>query len=210
MTHTFAYDALMLDHAAGTLDPAATLVMNAHARLAARGRHAALLGDVLGGALLEAMTPAPLHATPLGQGEELADAPWPLDHAPEARAENLILLAQSDPGSLNWRWRWFGVRVHDLPVAGARLLRMKPSASAPRHSHAAYELTLVLEGRYADERAEYGVGDLAIAVPGDTHRPRTLATEGCLCLTANVGPGAASAARMLLDKGRRNYILYHV
>ncbi len=207
MVQATSYDALILDHAAGALDAAATLVLNAHARLAASGREAVSLADVLGGALLEGMAPAVMHAAPLTPAGEALPFAALDDGAPETRAVNLIRLAQSDPKALAWRWRWFGVREHDLPVTGARLLKMRRGVSAPRHSHRQHELTLVLAGRYTDERVEYRVGDLAIAAPGEVHRPRTLGSESCLCLTADVGMSAASLARARLDTGARDYIL---
>jgi putative transcriptional regulator len=207
MAHASTHDSLALDHAAGALEPSAILVLNAHARLNARAGQTARLADILGGALLEAMPPATMHATPLPQGVLADMSEEDRAAASSSRSEALIRLAQSDPSSLSWRWRWFGVRDHALPVSGARLLRMKPSAFAPRHAHDAYELTLVLSGRFIDENACYSVGDLAIAGPGDTHRPRTLPTEGCLCLTANVGLNSANMARARLDARPSGYIL---
>jgi putative transcriptional regulator len=207
MAASLTYDALMLDHAAGALDAAATLVLNMHARLAPSGREAASLADVLGGAMLEALAPVAMHATPLAQGAWPAVRSQQDANAPQDRSESLIRLAQSDPGALSWRWRWFGVREHDLPVSGARLLKMRSGVAAPRHSHHSHELTLVLDGQYVDERGVYRVGDLAIAGPGETHRPRTLASEGCLCLTANVGAGPASAARARLDASAGRHII---
>ena len=194
MTHApVSHDPFYLDHSAGALDAAATLVLNMHLRLRPQGREACLLGDVLGGALLERIEPVPMKAFPLARG---ADAAPLLDiDAPEARAANLIQLAQTDPAALAWRWRWFGVQEHSLPVPGARLLKMQAGAAAPRHTHHAFELTLVLSGRYGDEEGLYEPGDVAIAGPGQVHRPHTLADSGCLCLTAVVSEGAVQAVR---------------
>jgi predicted ChrR family anti-sigma factor len=90
------------------------------------------------------------------------------------------------------------VQEHSLPVPGARLLKMNAGASAPRHTHHAFELTLVLSGRYGDEEGLYEPGDVAIAGPGEVHRPHTLPDSGCLCLTAVVGDSAIEVVRQRL------------
>jgi putative transcriptional regulator len=186
-------DPLALDHSAGALDAAGSLVLNTRLRLAAEYGAVRQLADVVGGALLERIEPVALGALPLVIG---SDGRRPcLDGVPEARAIRLSQLAQTDPDALAWRWRWFGVREHSLPVPGARLLMMKAGAAAPRHTHHSFELTLVLSGRYGDEKALYAPGDLALVGPGETHRPHTLSDSGCLCLTAVVGESAIQSMR---------------
>jgi putative transcriptional regulator len=188
---------LYLDHSAGALDAAGTLIVNTHLRLRTAGLSACHLGDVLGGALLERIEPVAMEAFPLARGADRPSAPDRCA-APEARAASLIQLAQTDPAALAWRWRWFGVQEHSLPVPGARLLKMNAGASAPRHTHHAFELTLVLSGRYGDEEGLYEPGDVAIAGPGEVHRPHTLPDSGCLCLTAVVGDSAIEVVRQRL------------
>lgn len=189
----FTHDPLYLDHSAGALDPAGALVLNTRLRKGSVDGAVRQLADVVGGALLEQIEPAALDALPLVSG---SDGCGPVvERGPEARAAQLIQLAQTDPDTLAWRWRWFGVRELNLPVPGARLLMMKAGAAAPRHAHRAFELTLVLSGRYWDEKALYEPGDLAVVGPGEAHRPHTFANSGCLCLTAVVGEGAIQAMR---------------
>jgi putative transcriptional regulator len=201
------YNALLMDRANGALDPAALLVLNVHIQMSQEAQEAATLADVLGGALLDAITPVPMGALPLTRSHSRMVEEPSGELAAEARSSSLITLAQSDPSALSWKWRWFGVREHDLPIAGAKLLKMNAGVAVPRHTHTQYELTLVLCGRYLDENGAYQPGDLAIAEPGQRHRPRTMRDGGCLCLTADITDAAAGALAGQVDRESYRYII---
>lgn len=68
------------------------------------------------------------------------------------------------------------------------LLYIGENTEVPQHTHLGLEVTLVLAGRIVDEYGEYHAGDLLINTPADTHTPRTLAGEDCLCLSVLSAP----------------------
>ena len=68
------------------------------------------------------------------------------------------------------RWLAPGVR-HAVLLRGRtegtlRLLRVRPGTALPRHAHRGTELTLVLEGAFADETGRHGPYDL-VEVEGE-------------------------------------------
>jgi len=180
-----AYEALLLDHAAGALSPAHRLLVETHLRLrpAVRGHVAEL--EAAGGAFLERLEPAPVAAR-LHPPEPATE---PSQHDGDLREARVLIEAasHSQPGNLHWRWRAPSMREVRLPVAGATLLRLAGGRAAPKHGHAGEELTLVLRGNYADETGVYSPGDIAFADVDLDHAPYVPEGGECVCLVATEG-----------------------
>ena len=68
------------------------------------------------------------------------------------------------------------------------LLRARPGAVLPRHSHSGSELTLVLQGAYVVNDQMFGVGALEDADEETLHQPIVTTVGECLCLAATSGP----------------------
>jgi putative transcriptional regulator len=89
------------------------------------------------------------------------------------------------------RWLAPGLRHAVLlrgPADGTlRLLRVRPGTALPRHAHRGMELTLVLEGAFADETGRHGPGDLIEVDEATTHRPVAGGLTDCVCLIATEG-----------------------
>ena len=88
--------------------------------------------------------------------------------------------------SIRWRFRMPGVSECQLDLGGQErvsLLRVRPGAGVPAHTHTATEVTLVLQGVLCDRDARFGRGTVAIATPDDDHHPHAGEGEDCLCLT---------------------------
>ena len=49
-------------------------------------------------------------------------------------------------------------------------------------------MTLVLAGEMVDEQGRYVPGDLIINTPDDTHTPRNVSDDPCLCLSVLSAP----------------------
>lgn len=84
-----------------------------------------------------------------------------------------------------------GIATAKLPAGDKRhvsLLYIDKGTEVPNHTHLGLEMTLVLAGKIVDETGEYCAGDLLINSPDDTHTPRTLADEDCLCLSVLSAP----------------------
>jgi putative transcriptional regulator len=185
-THAGAYQALMLDHAAGALTTARRLLIETHLRLKPEARGYVGRLDIAGGALLESLEPSSLAATPLAPAESAAATRAPVaDNIFEARA--LIAAAAGQPDNLRWRWRAPALRELRLPVPGASLVRMGGGRAVPTHGHTGEELTLVLRGKYADETGAYGCGEIAFADPEFDHSPYVPEGGDCVCLVVTDG-----------------------
>lgn len=61
------------------------------------------------------------------------------------------------------------------------LLRMGAGGEVPEHTHQGFEVTLLLQGTFADEMGEYGPGDFIMLDAEYTHTP--VSSQGCVCLT---------------------------
>lgn len=175
------YAAFMLDHAAGRLAPAESLVADLHAALSPEGSRYADMLDRAGGAILECAVPEKLalerSSGPARAGEQ---TPRGVASVPAHLAPYLT----GDLLALNWRKDIVGVPTFRTNTPMARLLRLDPGERAPGHGHGRKDVTLVLQGAYADEYGVYEKGDLAFAVPGLHHQPRAIGVEPCVCMIA--------------------------
>ncbi|MBD1584046.1 ChrR family anti-sigma-E factor [Pseudoalteromonas sp. S16_S37] len=63
----------------------------------------------------------------------------------------------------------------------ASLLQIEPNGEIPHHTHTGFELTLLLDGEFADENGHYVPGDFIWLDARHHHQPTT--TQGCLCFT---------------------------
>lgn len=189
-------EATLVAYAAGTLWTAARRVVEAHVQLCQHCRAGVRLAEAAGGALLDGLPPMPLAPGALRRvlarlGEGAAG-----DQAPSAGSEaggagKAPSASSPAPGDARLRWLAPGVRHAVLlrgPADGTlRLLRVRSGTALPRHAHRGLELTLVLEGAFADETGRHGPGDL-VEVEGDaSHSPVAEGPVDCLCLVATEG-----------------------
>ena len=90
------------------------------------------------------------------------------------------------------KWTHLGsIANSKLPAGDKRhvsLLYIDKDTAIPQHTHRGLEITLILSGSIVDEQGQYGVGDILINTPDDTHTPRTLPDEDCLCLSVLSAP----------------------
>ncbi len=192
---------LLLDYASGALGPAASLVAHVYARGRDDARQAVENLEHVGGLLLDDAIPARLTSGAVARALSAVDTPE--EDAPRAKAainlhqqraceativENLL------NGAHHGRWRWVmpGMRRIDLPAHSdargkASLVQFAAGRAVPTHAHHGLELTLVLQGSYADETGVYGCGDLAVADEDTEHRPRAVGEGPCICLVAAEG-----------------------
>ena len=93
--------------------------------------------------------------------------------------------------ALRWRGGAGGVSIAKLRHDDNDrlwLLRARPGAVLPRHSHNGSELTLVLQGAYVVGDQIFGVGALEDADEDTLHQPMVTTVGECLCLAATSGP----------------------
>lgn len=208
MTTHHPDDELLLALAAGSLDAAARIVLDAHLELCSscRARVAAL--EDLGGELLAQAEPTALAIgafdRTLARLEGLDAAPARAAAAPAAGAtlpRRPPPQRPDAPAGMRWPrsldrcevgpWRrigpgmrWSRIRVPGEPQANAFLLRMAAGKELAAHTHGGRELTLVLHGAFDDGRAVWRAGDLDETDGQVHHRPVVGADDECVCLVA--------------------------
>lgn len=204
ITHHLS-DQLLMAYSAGSLPEAFNLVVATHISLCDECRARLASFDAVGGALIEAqieertpdlsmeMSAGALAAT---MARITSAAPSPRI-APKPRAHDQILPAPlrayvgGGVDSINWRPVGGGVKQAILPTsdnASARLLFIPAGASVPDHGHNGMELTLVLQGAFADGADRFGRGDIEIADEELHHQPVAEQGLDCICLAATDAP----------------------
>jgi putative transcriptional regulator len=187
-------DELLVAYGAGSLDEAASLLVATHLALCPRCRAEVGRIEALGGAVIEDLPPtdlAPdalasvlarldLSPQPAKRARPVAGLPTPLrDYLP------------ADMEALPWKRLAAGIEQAILLQARgirARLLRIGAGIVVPEHGHGGMELTLVLQGGFADFGRDYARGDVAMADPQIVHSPVADGGETCLCLAVTDAP----------------------
>ncbi len=67
------------------------------------------------------------------------------------------------------------------------LLKFKPNAKIPKHTHKGNEFTLVVQGNFKDRYGEYKRGEFIQMNQANEHQP-TAGEEGCICLAITDKP----------------------
>ena len=180
----------LLAYAAGTLSPPEAVVVATHLAMRPQSRAWTALGEAVGGAMLDDLSPLDLDA---GAREDLLAR---LDSATPVQTPEIV--KGSDPTLPEplrrfplGPWRWRGPGVYSRDVLGPRdgdcrviLLRIAPGQCTPVHTHGGVELTCVIEGAYATEDGVFEPGDFEEADPSITHQQRVISPKPCLCVAA--------------------------
>lgn len=170
--HSETYTAFMLDRCTGALEPGLRVAADLHAALNPQGREAVGFWEAVGGALLE-------------DAAEQVDAPRRRGHS--SRDDEALAVADilsRDLTNLNWRRSLGGVQTCKSGIARAHFMKLEPEDTVPRHGHSAIEATVVLEGELEDDGIVYRRGDIALGVPGRSHRPAAHGNSACICFVA--------------------------
>ena len=90
-------------------------------------------------------------------------------------------------------WSGFGpvAEARLLPNAegyATRLLKIRPGARIPEHTHEGLEATLVLQGCFSDHTGTYRAGDVAFNESDVDHAPVAGSGEVCICLAVTDAP----------------------
>jgi putative transcriptional regulator len=187
---------LLTAYAAGQLPEAFNLIVATHVSLCDECRSRLEAQEAVGGALIEeieeiAMGEAALEAA-LARIDGLPQATQraPLKAAGILPAP-LADYVGGDLGAVRWQRLGGGVKQAILPTgpeASARLLFIPAGMAVPDHGHRGTELTLVLQGAFADQNDRFGRGDIEIADEDVEHTPVALAGDDCICLAVTDAP----------------------
>ncbi|MCG8442569.1 MAG: ChrR family anti-sigma-E factor [Caulobacterales bacterium] len=160
-------DGLLLDYASGALSEPVALAVATHIALCDVCQASSARLDALGGALLEDLEPAAMSQRGLervmARLDEEPAAPEPILVAPQEHGDHDAVLPSPlhryvEGGLPSLRWRSYGGLsearlLKDGGGFSTRLIRLKPGAAAPRHTHERDEFTVVLTGAFSDSRA---------------------------------------------------------
>lgn len=187
---------LLTGYAAGQLPEAFNLIVATHVSLCdeCRARLASL--EAVGGSLIEKIDEIEMGEAALEAALARIDGlPQATQRAPLKAAGILPApLADYVGGDLSMvRWRRIGGGVKQAilpagPGATARLLYIPAGTAVPDHGHRGMELTLVLQGAFADANDRFGPGDIEIADENMEHTPVAMAGEACICLAVTDAP----------------------
>lgn len=190
-------DALLMAYSAGTLPEAFDLVVATHISMCDECRARMHEFDAIGGEMLdtdtnEAMSEGSLAATMA----LIADSAWSAPRAQVAKADSVFpaplqAYVGGDLDAVKWRRVGGGVSQAILKTdksASVRLLKIPGGVAVPDHGHRGTELTLVLQGAFADETDRFGKGDIEVANEDLEHKPIAEVGEDCICLAATDAP----------------------
>lgn len=189
-------DQLLMGYAAGQLPEAFSLVVATHVSMCDECRARLASYDAVGGALVEDLAEVAMGATALDAVLARIDGmPQATQRAP-LRAAGILPAPLADYvggdlSAVKWRSIGMGVKQAILPTgrdASARLLFIPAGVAVPDHGHRGMELTLVLQGAFADANDRFDRGDLEIADENLQHTPVAMAGMDCICLAATDAP----------------------
>lgn len=198
-------DEWIIDHASGSAPLAVRVLVDSAAEINPAIRRQLETAERVGGALM--MADLWSSAAPMPEPADLEDISIP-DKASDPLYPRALAMLGFGASEEPWRSQLGGVqgrKVNRLcePGIDARLLKIQPGAAIPHHDHAGEELTLVLQGGFADENGAYHRGDVCFGQSGEPHRPVGLEGEPCICFAVSIGgyrfrnPLMSLAARML-------------
>ena len=193
ITHHFEHETL-LAYAAGSLPEAFNLIVAAHVSLCDDCRAVVESYDSLGGAVMEDTPAAEMSSgsldAALAQLDDLTPAPR-APYIPSTFPAPLRSYVGGDVDAVVWRNIGMGVKQAVLVAARegtARLLLIPAGEAMPAHSHKGTEMTLVLQGAYADDDGRFARGDVEIADGDVDHMPVAEPGEDCVCLIVTDAP----------------------
>ncbi len=197
MTAYRAETELLARFASGGTTPGLALLVSAHLERSARSRASLAEFDALGGALMADGERAPMSVDALDRTlARLDDEPASAAPARELRFEPgplpraVIDAVGTDFADIPWRRRLPGLADHQLDGFGTEsvsLIRGRPGARIPQHTHEGREVTLVLTGALEDDGRVFHQGDITVNDETHDHCPRIVGEEVCHCLVVMSG-----------------------
>jgi len=188
-------DELMMGYAAGILPEAFNLVVATHLSLCDESRAGVESYEAVGGAVLESTATSKMSSGALADCLKRIKTEQP--EVSKAKPSEgvfpnpLQAYVGGDLDAVKWRSLGNGTKQAILPTASgatARLLFIPAGTAVPDHGHRGTELTLVLQGAFADEVDRFGRGDIEIANENLNHQPIAEIGEDCICLAATDAP----------------------
>jgi putative transcriptional regulator len=192
---------------AGTLSAGWALAVASHLAFCGHCRGDARLARTAGGAMLEALEPAPLRPGALEQALERAARPAAEIPTAAPRRDSPIpapLQAFVGADIDAMPWRRLGLTAYQVWIdtgdrsTRTRLLRVRPGESMPVHGHSGAEMTLALVGSVHTSDGVLKPGDIEEAGADTVHQPVAGAESECICLAVTDAPLRFKSVLMLI------------
>lgn len=198
ITHHLS-DKLLMAYSAGTLPEAFNLAVATHIAMCDECRARLASYDAIGGAVLERVEDdtASISSKSLAATLSRIKAQAPMERPRTETSQEWTLpeplrsYVGGDVDAVKWRNVGGGVRQAVIATsanATARLLYIPAGTAVPDHGHQGMELTLVLQGAFADEDDCFNRGDIEIADEATEHQPVAQAGLDCICLAVTDAP----------------------
>ena len=188
-------DDLLMAYASGNLAEGFSIAVAAHVSMCDHCRSTLESLNAVGGAFLERDTNVSVGACAFSKTLERINACQSVSQPKEKRKsdfpEPLSDYVGHSLADITWQPLGMGVKQAMLETsedATARLLYIPAGAEMPDHSHRGLELTLVLEGAFADENDYFAKGDVEIADGSTNHTPVAMDGKPCICLAVTEAP----------------------
>jgi putative transcriptional regulator len=188
----------LTDFAAGTLPVPQAACISAHLNYCDSCRKSAEQLQTIGGVLMEQLSPVAVSETVLDTVLARLDDPAPLAFASQGVREQedlpglLSRIINGDFTQLVWKRITRSLSVSYLKTGDSdyefALYRIAAGGRIPDHDHGGSEMTLVLEGGFADESGTYHPGDFIFRKASETHAPVAIDGEECICLAVLDAP----------------------
>ena len=189
-------DQILMAYSSGNLPEAYSLVVACHLSLCDECRAQAESFDVVGGAMLDDDSGVEISDDALAATMKLIEAGLPDEPKKPVKRDKVLpapLMEYVGGGVDAIRWRSVGGGVKQSVLkteegATARLLYIPAGKEVPDHTHGGLEMTMVLQGAFADEVDRFGRGDVEIGTEDLHHTPIAEAGADCICLAATDAP----------------------
>jgi putative transcriptional regulator len=210
-------DNILVEFAAGTLDTAQAVAVNAHLHFCTKCQQNIKKMEQTGGAMLDSLDPEALAENSfdklLSAIEVMAAKNIYTNHGTDdtltnnkadLRGEEAVKIARDygrlpnivakmmSQKALKWRYINSSLQTSHL-IAGQNvhqvsLQKISAGGVAPEHDHSGTEMTVVLKGSFSDKEGIYQEGDFILKEPGQIHQPISARNEDCLCLSVESAP----------------------
>ena len=187
----------LTEHAAGVLPVAQSACVAAHLSYCQRCRQMTERLEDIGGSHFEQLDPVAVGDSVLEKVLSRLEDPEPLRYARNEASDTqlpglLDRLINGDYADLVWKRVTQSLSISYLKTGDPQhefaLYRIAAGGRIPEHTHSGSEMTLVLQGGFADESGEYHPGDFLVREGWDKHTPVALEGEECICLAVLDAP----------------------
>lgn len=190
-------DNLLVGYVGGSLPLPLQVLVQSHLQMSSENRSIVNKLESAAGMELEGVSPvdftnrdAALNVI-LGSNEGRVATPAAPERSSGSMPMPLRDFVGHDIADIPWRTVMPGFREYDMPdVDGCHvsMFWIKPGRTVPAHTHEGFEISLILEGAFFDDRGRFGEGDISVADQSVNHRPTAENERPCIGFAVTDAP----------------------